>query len=98
MVIGNFITVGKLIGTLSDIVFSNTNRIYVTNTNDNTVSVINGTTGKVIGKPIPVGKDPTGIGVNRFTNTIYVANTGDNSVSVIDGAGNKVVARVMFNI
>ena len=95
--IGNPIIVGKAIRNLLRIVFSDTNTIYVANANDNTLSVINGTTRKVIGT-ITVGNSPIGIGVNDLTNTIYVANSGDNSVSVIDGAANKVVARVMFNI
>jgi len=77
------ITVGKHpvgIGVFDD----DTNRIYVANGNDNTVSVIDGATHTVIGKPITVGKYPIGIGVNDLTNTIYVTNAADNTVSVIN--------------
>lgn len=75
-----------------------TNTKYIANYTGDNVSVFNQTTGTMIGKPIPVGKHPTAIGVNIVTDTVYVANNDDGTVSVIDGAVNKVVARVMFNI
>src|SRR5215469_15612021 len=67
-----------------------TNRVYVVNAGDNTVSVIDGTTDAVIGKPIRVGNTPLGyrVGVDEATNTIYVANYHDNTVSVINGTTN----------
>ncbi len=66
-----------------------TNRIYVTNSNDGTVSVIDGTTNSVVAT-IPVGTTPQAVAVNPSTNNIFVANAGDNTVSVIDGATNTV--------
>ncbi len=68
-----------------------TNKIYVANTSDGTVSVINGATATVIGSPITVGSNPEGVGVNPTTNKIYVANTGGTTVSVINGATDTVI-------
>jgi YVTN family beta-propeller protein len=58
-----------------------TNRIYVANTNSDTVSVIEGATNFV--GTIPVGDNPVGVAVNEKTNRIYVANLFDDTVSVI---------------
>ena len=66
-----------------------TNMIYVTNFNDNSVSVIDGTTNSVT-DTIAVGSGPWSVGVNPTTNKVYVANINDNSVSVIDGTTNSV--------
>jgi YVTN family beta-propeller protein len=66
----------------------NTNTIYVANADDNTVSIINGTTNTKIGENILVGNTPYDIAINHNTNTIYVANADDNTVSVIDGKNN----------
>jgi DNA-binding beta-propeller fold protein YncE len=70
-----------------------TNTIYVTNTNDNTVSVIDGSTcngsnhsGCDQTPPtVAVGAGPRALGVNQATNTIYVGNGFDGTVSVVDG-------------
>jgi YVTN family beta-propeller protein len=75
-----------------------TNRIYVTNYIDNTVSVIDGSTNIVIAT-IPVGLGPSGIGVNPITNKVYVANHNAGSpLSVINGATNTVVDEVPVDI
>ncbi len=75
-----------------------TNTIYVTNLNDNTVSVINGATcnaQKTFGcehrhATTPVGTFPQQVVVDEVTDTIYVVNQGDgitsSTVSVINGA------------
>lgn len=68
-----------------------TNRIYVTNLDSNSVSVIDGTTNTVIGQPIAVGANPGGVAVNPRTNRVYVTNSDSSSVSVIDGATNTVI-------
>jgi YVTN family beta-propeller protein len=81
---------GWLAATVID---KDTNTKYIANYTGDNVSVFDQRTGTMIGKPIPVGKHPVGIGVNIITNTIYVANHDDGTVSVIDGAVNKVVAR-----
>ena len=61
-------------------------KIYVTNSDSNTVSVINGSTNKV--QDIPVGSQPSAIAIDEHSNMIYVAN--QNTVSVINGSTNKV--------
>src|SRR5712691_2309621 len=70
-----------------------TNRIYVSNNFDNTVSVIDGVANAMIAT-IPVGTQPGGVGVNPATNRIYVANFGNNTVSAIDTATNAVIATI----
>ena len=74
----------------------NTNRIYVSNEGNNTISVIDGNTNKLV-KTIPVGANPYNLVVNPNTNMIYVANYGNgngNTVSVIDGNTNKLVKTI----
>ena len=70
-----------------------TNTVYVVNTGDNTVSVIDGRTcnatvrsGCDTVQTIPVGSGPNVDAVDEKTDTIYVANFGSNTVSAIDGA------------
>ncbi|MGC1928568.1 MAG: beta-propeller fold lactonase family protein, partial [Candidatus Nitrosopolaris sp.] len=76
----------------------NTNKIYVVNSNADTVSVIDADTNKNE-TDIHVGKTPEAIAVNPNENTIYVANFGlGGSVTVIDGNTNKVAAGVTFDI
>ena len=70
-----------------------TNRIYVANFGEGTVSVIDGASNTVLAT-IKVGKNPDGIAVNPSTNRIYVANQDSNTVSVIDGASNTVFATI----
>ena len=68
-----------------------TNRIYVANQDDGTVSVIDGSNNTKIGNDIPVGMGPVAIGVDFIGNKIFVANEGNNSVSVIDGSNNRKI-------
>jgi DNA-binding beta-propeller fold protein YncE len=71
-----------------------TDTIYVGNLNDNTVSVIDGSTCNAsntsgcgdAAATVPVGSGPGTPGIDAATNTIYVPNGNDNTVSVIDGA------------
>ena len=70
----------------------NTNKIYVANYINNTVSVIDGTTYTV--KNVNVGNRPNVIAVNPNTNKIYVANSFDSTVSVIDGSNNTQLGYV----
>ena len=70
-----------------------TNTIYVTNTNENTVSVLDGSTcngsdhsGCDETPPtVAVGAGPRAVGINQATNTIYVGNGFDGTVAVVDG-------------
>ena len=59
--------------------------MYLTNADDNTVSVIDGNTYKVL-KTVRVGNSPADIVINEATNMIYVANQDDDAVSVINGS------------
>jgi YVTN family beta-propeller protein len=65
-------------------------RIYVTNSDDNTVSVINKTTNTVI-DTISIGVVPYGIEYDNVNQRMYVSNFGDGTVSVIDTTTNTVV-------
>ena len=67
-----------------------TNIVYVTNFNSNGVSVIDGSSHKII-KTIDVGENPDGIGINSETNRVYVANRISGTVSVISGSKNRVI-------
>ena len=64
-----------------------TNKLYVMNAGDNTVSVIDFANNSQIA-PIPVGMGPYFGIVNPVTNRIYVVNETDSSISVI-GDGNS---------
>lgn len=72
---------------------SDTNMLYVTNTNDDTVTVIDGDTNKII-KSIKVGSEPHVLSINQETNTIYVTNLGSNEVTVIDGTTNTEITNI----
>lgn len=70
-----------------------TDRLYVTNSSDGTVSIINTQTGGTVSTP-NVGTTPQGVDVNAVINRIYVANYDDNTVSVIEGSTNLVMATI----
>ena len=70
-----------------------THTVYVTNTEDNTVSVIDGKTHTVTAT-VFVGDYPTSVAVDPNTHTVYVANLHDGTVSVIDGLTHTVTATV----
>lgn len=67
--------------------------IYVTNSEDDNVLVIDVAQKKVIGD-IKTGKFPHGLRMSPNGREIYVANVNDNSVSVIDVAQSKEVTRI----
>ena len=66
-------------------------KIYVTNTADDTVSVINTTTNTVVGSPIRVGNVPNDIAYDPENKRMYVVNRDDDTVSVIDTTTNTVI-------
>jgi YVTN family beta-propeller protein len=68
-----------------------TNRVYVANEHDHSVSVIDGASNAVIASPA-IGTGPYAMAVNLVTNKVYVANSKGDSMSVIDGASNLVIA------
>ena len=80
---------------ISSITVAN-HKIYVTNSGDNTVSVINTTTDKKEPHDIGVGSYPRHVAFDTDTGMIYVLNS--NTVSVIDSSSDKVQAGVIFRI
>ncbi|MBI5409502.1 MAG: hypothetical protein HZA14_09065 [Nitrospirae bacterium] len=67
--------------------------LYVVNNLDNSVSIIETATNKVIGT-INVGASPTGIAYNPTYKKAYVVNRGDNTVSIIDAASHFVTGTI----
>jgi YVTN family beta-propeller protein len=67
--------------------------LYVTNENNNTVSVISTET-NTISATIPVGSTPDGIAITPNRAFLYVVDLGANSVSVVSTATNTVTATV----
>jgi YVTN family beta-propeller protein len=67
-----------------------TNRIYVANSGNDNVSVIDGASETVI-TTIPIGYAPMGIALNEKGNRVYVANRASNDVSIVDGANDTVI-------
>jgi YVTN family beta-propeller protein len=63
---------------------TNTNKIYVVNSNKDSVSVIDDSTDTMVAD-IHVGQNPSSIAVNTNTNKIYVVNSNSDTVSVING-------------
>src|SRR5215831_18791652 len=63
-------------------------KAYITNSFDNTVSVIATATNTVVGSPIPVGSQPFGVAVTPDGSKVYVATIGEDTVSVIATATN----------
>ena len=68
-------------------------RGYVTNNQDNTVSIIDTASTSVV-TTLPVGSGPAGVAVTLNGRFAYVANQLSNSVSVISAASNTIVATI----
>jgi YVTN family beta-propeller protein len=66
---------------------------YLTNSGDNTVSVIDVATNAVVGS-VTVGTEPADVAIVPDGTRAYVANMGGESVSVIDTATNAVAATI----
>ena len=66
-------------------------KAYVTNVNDDTVSVIDTATNAVVGSAINVGDVPVAIAITLDGTKAYVTNSNAGTVSVIDTATNAVV-------
>jgi YVTN family beta-propeller protein len=89
------VTVGKSpVGIAAD---PAAHKVYVANSDSNTVSVIDTTSDKVVAN-VTVGKSPFRVAIDPFDDKVYVANRDSNTVSVIDTTSDKVVARVRFSI
>ena len=68
-------------------------RVYVTNGNDDTVSVIDTASNTVL-TTVGVGALPFGVAITPDGTRAYVTNGDDNTVSVIDTASNTVLTTV----
>ena len=66
-------------------------KVYVANTFDNTISVIDTINNTKIGDDIKVGNRPDRIGVDTLRHKAYVANYGSNTISVIDTINNTKI-------
>ena len=71
-----------------DLIEAQNDKIYVTNSADDTVVVIDEATDTILGR-IMVGRTPVAL-VEGLNNDIYVANYDDNTVSVINKLTNTV--------
>ena len=67
--------------------------VYVTNTQGDSVSVIDAQRLEVI-KTIAVGGFPEGISYDATSHKVYVANWFDNTVSVIDTSTNTLTSTI----
>lgn len=65
-------------------------RVYIANTSDNTVTVIN--TDNTTNLINMGGNAPVAIAINPNTDRIYVVNRGSNNVTVINGVTNELLA------
>src|SRR5258705_1199083 len=64
-------------------------RVY-TNTTDNRVAVIDGSTRRVV-KHIAVGDDPSHLELSHDGKRLYVANTGSNDSTIIDTTNDQAI-------
>ncbi len=72
---------------------SATDRVYVSNRDSDTVTVIDGRSNSVIAR-VKVGDQPGALVFNPIGNKVYVANEGSSSVTVIDGSNNSVLRTI----
>ena len=75
-------------------VFAQSCMIYVSNSGDGTVSVIDTSNNSVIAT-IPVRDEPAGLAINPNGTRVYVANTSSNRVSVIDTSTHQVLVDIV---
>jgi len=65
--------------------------IYVSNEDDDGVSFIDLTTGKLVPPTVKTGDEPEGVSLTADGNTIYSTNEADGTVSVIDVNSKKLL-------
>ena len=70
-----------------------TNRVYVSTTNDSSVTVLDGATNTIIAKVSGITY-PRGVAVNTVGNKVYVVSQYWNTVTVIDGATNQITKTI----
>ncbi|MBS1501601.1 MAG: beta-propeller fold lactonase family protein, partial [Bacteroidetes bacterium] len=70
-------------------------RLYVSNYDDNTISVINTTTNTVINTiNVTTGANPQGLSISPDGSKLYVANSNGGTISVISTSTNSVIATI----
>ena len=82
------------------------NRLYVTNTGDNTVSIFDASNVNVansppipsLAAPVLVGTAPAGIAALQDGSRFYVANSGSNNVSVVSATSFAVMKTVAVGV
>ncbi len=73
------------------------NKVYVANSSNATVSIINAQTRQIIAT-VSVGTTPSGLAITPDGSEVYVANFGSNNVSVISTVSNTVTNTVAVGI
>jgi YVTN family beta-propeller protein len=73
----------------------NTSKIYVANRFSNILSVIDGSTEKLVDNLIVMQK-PDAVAVNSHTNMVYVSNEDANRVSVINGTTDTLLKTIII--
>ncbi|MGH9986317.1 MAG: hypothetical protein ACRD8W_20435 [Nitrososphaeraceae archaeon] len=79
------------------IIDNNNDKIFVSNYDSNTVSVINGSTFKIISSII-VDKGPAALELDSARNLLFVANFNGKSISVINSTTNKLINSVDVSV
>jgi YVTN family beta-propeller protein len=82
------------------------NRLYVTNTGDNTVSVFDASNVNIANSPpipsltapVAVGTAPAGIAALQNGSRFYVANSGSNNVSVVSATSFAVLTTIPVGV
>jgi YVTN family beta-propeller protein len=80
------VAVGQVLSMVA--VNPSTNIVYVANSYDNTMSVIDGKIIAIV-NTLQVGNNPHTIAVNPITNDLYISNGDDNTFSVVGGTPQK---------
>jgi YVTN family beta-propeller protein len=91
------LAIAALLATILNIAPARAQNAYVSNSGDDTVSVIATATNTVTGT-ISVGVNPIVVAVSPDGNTVYVANFGSNTVSVISAATNTVIGTINVRV
>src|SRR3989442_9425106 len=86
-------TIGIGSGPFSVAVNPNSNRVYVANFYDWTISVVDGSLKSAI-STVPVNGAPDGIAVNPGTNRLYVNDETHNALLVLDASTYAILAQV----
>ena len=87
--------------TPSYLVFNpNTSKLYVTNTQNNSISVLDTNRNQTIDDIYLQGKLPSKLVINPNSNKVYVVSSGSNNISVINGRDDNVLndVELPFNV